>query len=102
MVNTMPKGDKYKLNAQQIEEIKSYQGKRSQADVARQFGVSHTLIWKIWGGKLHNQSGNVNTLDTQILKKLIRPFIKNGIRIVLAEEEINRIKELYEEIKNAK
>lgn len=43
----------------------------------------------------------VNTsVDTQILKKMLKPFIEKGITLELEEKEITRIKQLWEEIKN--
>lgn len=47
------------------------------------------------------KQGSVNTLDTQILKKMIKPFIERGITLDLDEGEIIRIKQLWEETKNA-
>lgn len=43
--------------------------------------------------------GNVsNGKDTQILKKLIFPFAKAGIKVDLEKDEIARIQQLMEEI----
>lgn len=44
------------------------------------------------------ESTEIN-LDTQILKKLIIPFAKNGIKVDLESKEIERIKQLMELIK---
>lgn len=41
------------------------------------------------------------SIDSDILKKMIPAFIKNGIEIDLEDNEIERIKELYEVIKSA-
>ena len=41
----------------------------------------------------------IRNIDTQILKKLILPFAKNNISVDLEDKEINRIKQLMEEIK---
>lgn len=43
------------------------------------------------------------SLDTKILKKLIKPFVEHGIEIDLETNEINRIKELcsYAKLFNA-
>lgn len=38
--------------------------------------------------------------DIQILKKMLKPFMERGITLDLEEEEIIRIKQLWEEIKN--
>ncbi|MFW9971079.1 MAG: DUF1778 domain-containing protein [Candidatus Odinarchaeota archaeon] len=38
-----------------------------------------------------------NGLDTQILKKLLKPFAENGISVDLEDAEIKRIQELWEE-----
>ena len=40
-----------------------------------------------------------HSLDTQILKKMIKPFAENDIELNLEVIEINRIKKLYEMIK---
>ncbi len=37
-------------------------------------------------------------LDTEILKKMIPEFIKQGIELDLDEKEIERVKELYDKI----
>lgn len=39
-----------------------------------------------------------NILDTQILKKMILPFIKNNIELDLENNEIERIKNLFQEV----
>lgn len=41
-----------------------------------------------------------NSIDTQILKKMLKPFIEKGITLDLEEKEITRIKQLWEGIKN--
>lgn len=45
-----------------------------------------------------NLKANTNTIDTSILKKMIKPFSEYGIELDLKDIEINRIKELYEMI----
>ena len=39
-----------------------------------------------------------NTLDTEILKKMIPAFIQNEIELDLSNKQIERVKELYAEI----
>jgi hypothetical protein len=39
-----------------------------------------------------------NTLDTQILKKLIPAFIKNGLTVPTTKQEDERLEELIEEV----
>lgn len=41
---------------------------------------------------------NSNSLDTKLLKLMILPFVKNGIKVKLEPEQIKRIKTLYKEI----
>ena len=38
---------------------------------------------------------NINALDTKILKKMIKPFAEEGIKINLKQKEIDRINKLY-------
>lgn len=67
-----------------------------------------SVLTKINGNVLTNE-GNVNTIqknvltnriDTNILKKLLKPFAEKGINVKLEKEEIKRVKELWEEISN--
>jgi len=44
-------------------------------------------------------NGKQLSIDTQILKKLILPFAKAGIKVDLEDSEIKRIQELMEMIK---
>ena len=46
--------------------------------------------------KKESDNGIINRLDTQILKRLIKPFTDYGIKVDLETNEINRIKELWE------
>ena len=46
-------------------------------------------------------AGKIENIDTEILEKMIPLFIENKIEIDLKDDEIERIKRLYEVIKSA-
>jgi len=102
----------YKLTLKQIKDIYAFKKdkgkyfdenstkKVSASSVGILFGVSHTTVINIWNDKYKFDKDDVmtvNTLDTQILKKLIPLFIEvaNGNSTPtfpeLTEEEQNRI-----------
>jgi len=43
-----------------------------------------------------NSKTNTNEIDTEILKKMIPEFAKANLEVDLKDNEINRIKDLYE------
>jgi len=51
----------------------------------------------------NNSSESVitNTIDTSILRKMIKPFAEKGIQVNLNEDEIERVQELWRDIQNA-
>ena len=46
-------------------------------------------------------SQKIISIDTLILKKMLKPFMEKGITLDLEEKEIMRIKQLWEVTKNA-
>ena len=55
-------------------------------------------LFKIYKA-ISNEIIESESIDTEILKKLIIPFARSGIEIDLSNEEIKRIKQLMEMIK---
>jgi len=45
-----------------------------------------------------NSKTNTNEIDTEILKKMIIPFIENEIEIDLEQKEANRLEQLVSEV----
>lgn len=92
----MPQGEKNKLSNVQKEQIRALKG-QSSYKVGEQFGVSHTMILKIWKSNSNHQQSNSNQ-DTQLIKKMIPAFIKKGIKIPMSDEEWSRIEQLAKEV----
>ncbi len=47
-VFNLPKGEKDKLSAKDKTEILNLKGSKPAPAIAKQYGVSHTMIYKIW------------------------------------------------------
>ena len=103
LVNNMPKGEKNKLTDKEKKEIFNLKGKKSAYAIAKQYHISHTMVYKIWRTGINQKKPIVvNQTDTQILKKIIPVFARLGVKIEFEEGEIERIKELAKEaLRNA-
>ena len=77
--------------------IRSYiERLRREDDAIERCGTDNRYkIWKL-KNKIYNE--NIESFDTQILIKMIRPFVENNIGLDLENDEIERIKTLWEEI----
>ncbi len=92
-----------KLTLQQKLEILSLQKQEGPYIIAKKYGVSPQAIYKIFKNreKIINQTNNLNmnqVVDTAILKKMLPHFVNRKIKINFEEIEINRLKELAEEV----
>lgn len=76
-----------------------------QVQIAKMVGASASTVNKL-AKKVYNKEEPVkkesNTLDTNILKKLIPVFIENRMQVKLDKPEIERIKQLYLELSQKK
>lgn len=91
----MPRGEKNKLSKTDILEIFNLKGVTSAYYVAKEFGVSHTMIYKIWKSpEKYLRHLDSPRLDTRILMKLIPLFAKAEVKVKLEPEEIARIQQL--------
>lgn len=110
-MQNLPKGEKNKLSVKDKEEILELKGKKSAYVVAKQYGVSHTMIYKIWKNKNRNQK-KPKVIDVSIIQKLFEFFsnpairglipdnFKNTLISSLTSEEKERIKEIRSVIIN--
>lgn len=99
----MPQGEKNKLTKEQRKEILALHGKESGHKVAECFGVSHTMVYKIWKKKT-NGLQKPNPIDLGLVQKFVDLFKKVTTHIPenerttftesLKEFEKQRIKEL--------
>jgi hypothetical protein len=99
-VFNLPKGEKDKLSSKDKTEIRNLKGKQSAPTIAKVYGVSHTMIYKIW--KRNQMKPTI--IDITIIQKLFgffsNPLVRQSIpentkqmfMVSLTEEEKNRIK----------
>ena len=79
----------FKLNEKDLEALKEKDKKSGK-------NRSEFIRKKIFDSDTSDTSG-----DTETLKKLLKPFVEKGIKVDLEEKEIERIKQLWNEVKNA-
>ena len=88
---------KNKLTELDKEQILALKGVKSGYEVAKQFKVSHTAIYKIWD-PIKYKPKKVSSLDTQILLKMIPVFIDKKLKVDLDPKESLRVDKLIQEV----
>ena len=93
----MSKYSRNKLIEEDRAEILSLKGVRSAYKIAEEFGVSHTMVYKIWDPEKYKPK-KVSSLETEILKRMIPVFIEHELKVDLDPNMIPRVDELVEEV----
>ncbi|MFX0066823.1 MAG: hypothetical protein ACFFC7_32215 [Candidatus Hermodarchaeota archaeon] len=93
----MAKYGKDKLTKEQRAEILSLKGKISAYKVAKDFGVSHTMVYKIWDPQKYKPK-KVSSLETEILKCMIPVFIEHELKVDLDPDMTARVETLIQEV----
>jgi hypothetical protein len=86
-VINMPRGEKNKLTKEQKERIKSLQGVMGAYLIAEDFGISHTMVYKLWKSKVNQSKPHIEVPHFQDIIDEIR---REGLRgFNLAPEKLN-------------
>lgn len=108
-VLNLPKGEKNKLTVKDKAEILDLKGKESAYGIAERYGVSHTMIYKIWKTTGRNQR-KPKPIDITIIQKMFgffsNPIVKQSIpentkemlMTSLTSKEIKRIQVVLREV----